>query len=206
MTPGRRGLTVAVGLCLLGSLLVLVTVSRTWVEVVVLRGAVLPETTVGVRGADLVTGLRAVALVGLAGVLALLATRRTGRLLVGALLALCGAAVVALVVRVLGRLEREAVLTERVLALSPVGVRADPSPTAWPLLCLAGGVLLAATGVLVAVRGRRWAEMSPRYDSPAARAPEPAADAGERAVWEALDRGEDPTAASPGNGHDARRD
>ena len=194
MTSGRRGLTVAVALCLLGSLLVLATASAPWAEVVVLRGAVLPDTTVAVQGTDLVPGLRAVALAGLAGVLALVATRRTGRVVVGALVALCGVGVVALVVRVLGRLDRAAVLTERVLALSPVGVRADPAPTPWPWLCLAGGVLLVATGMLVALRGRRWAEMSRRYDAPAARAPDPSPEAGERAAWEALDRGEDPTA------------
>ena len=194
MTPDRRGLTVAVGLCLAGSLLVLLTASRTWVEVVVLRGAVLPETTVAVSGVDLVSGLRAIAAVGLAGVLALLATRRAGRLLVGVLLAACGAAVVVLVVRLLGRLEREAVLTGPVLALSPVGVRADAAATPWPWLCLVGGLLLAAAGVLVAVRGRRWAEMSRRYDAPAARPPASSAEGGERAAWEALDRGEDPTA------------
>ena len=195
MTPGRRGLTVAIGLCLLGSLLVLGTASRTWVEVVVLRGAVLPETTASVRGSDLVTGLRAVGFVGLAGVLALLATRRTGRVLVGALLALCGAAVVGLVARVMGRLYQEALLTEQVLALSPVGVRTDGPATPWPWLCLAGGALLAATGVLVALRGRRWAEMSRRYDAPAAQQEAAPVDGeqAERRLWEALDRGEDPT-------------
>lgn len=197
MTAGRRGLAVAVALCLLGSLLVVLTASRTWVEVVVLRGAVLPDTTVPVQGVDLVTGVRAIGFVGLAGVLALLATRRTGRVLVGGLLALCGAAVVALVARVLGRLEREAVFTEQVLALSPVGVRTDAPATPWPWLCLAGGVLLAGTGVLVAVRGRRWAEMSRRYDAPAARESQDAApvdgELAERRLWEALDRGEDPT-------------
>ncbi len=184
----------AIALCLLGSLLVLGTASRTWVEVVVLRGAVLPDTTVAVRGTDLVTGLRAVAVVGLAGVLALLATRRTGRVLVGVLLALCGAAVVALVSRVVGRLEREALLSQQVLALSPVGVRTDAPATPWPWLCLAGGVLLALTGVLVALRGRRWAEMSGRYDPPTTRAAEPVdGEQAERRLWEALDRGEDPT-------------
>lgn len=197
MTPGRRGLAVAVGLCLLGSLLVLAAASRTWVEVVVLRGAVLPETPVAVRGADLVPGLRAVAFVGLAGVLALLATRRTGRVVVGALLALCGVAVVALVVRVVAQLVREALLTDQVLALSPVGVRADPPATPWPWLCLAGGALLAVTGMLVALRGRRWAQMSRRYEVPAARQdgePPPVdGEQAERRLWAALDRGEDPT-------------
>ncbi|MBC7375655.1 MAG: Trp biosynthesis-associated membrane protein, partial [Frankiales bacterium] len=50
----------------------------------------------------------------------------------------------------------------------------------------------------IAVRGRRWAALSARYDAPAARAEqepdsEVSASRQERALWEALDRGEDPT-------------
>jgi hypothetical protein len=60
--------------------------------------------------------------------------------------------------------------------------------TAWPWLALAGGVLLAAAGLLVTVRGRRWSSLGRRHEPPSAR---PVA---ERDLWEALDRGEDPTA------------
>jgi hypothetical protein len=57
-------------------------------------------------------------------------------------------------------------------------------------------MLLTAAGLLVVVRGRSWAAMSTRYDAPAERSRH-----GEASLWEALDRGEDPTkAGSEGGG------
>ena len=89
----------------------------------------------------------------------------------------------------------------------------------WQALVLLGAVMMVGTGVLVVCRARRLAVMSSRYDSPAragrgspaARPAVPQRSAagtgsGGRAVadsasiWEALSRGDDPTAtgASPG--------
>jgi hypothetical protein len=62
--------------------------------------------------------------------------------------------------------------------------------SAWWILSLAGGVLLAAAGLLTIARGRRWPGMSARYDRPGAAPPtgdDPAS------LWKALDRGDDPT-------------
>ena len=61
----------------------------------------------------------------------------------------------------------------------------------WPALTLAGGVLLLLAGGLIAVRGRRWAGLSSSYDAPTAA---PAAPVTDKGVWDALDRGDDPTA------------
>jgi hypothetical protein len=55
--------------------------------------------------------------------------------------------------------------------------------------------LLVAAGLLIVVRGRSWASMSSRYDAPAQRPRE-----GEASLWEALDRGEDPTKEGTGTG------
>jgi hypothetical protein len=62
--------------------------------------------------------------------------------------------------------------------------------SAWWVLSLVGGVLLAASGLLTAVRGRRWPGMSSRYERPGPARPatdDPAS------LWKALDRGDDPT-------------
>lgn len=72
----------------------------------------------------------------------------------------------------------------------------------WPALCLVGGLLTGAGGALTALRGAGWPAMGARYDRPARRVatePGPAAAGpvtGRRTTeaWDALDRGEDPTA------------
>lgn len=56
---------------------------------------------------------------------------------------------------------------------------------AWPLAALAGALAVAVGGALTAARGRSWPGLGARYERPQA-AP--------RTPWEALDRGEDPTA------------
>ena len=58
----------------------------------------------------------------------------------------------------------------------------------WPLAALAGALAIAAGGALAAARGRTWPGLGARYERPQA-AP--------RTPWEALDRGEDPTAQPP---------
>jgi hypothetical protein len=59
---------------------------------------------------------------------------------------------------------------------------------------VAGGVLLALSGALLALRGPRWSALSARYEAPAARAAERPTGPGDAGTWDALDRGEDPTA------------
>ena len=181
----RRGLVAAVLLCLAGSALLLLAASRTWLEVRTdSLSPVLARTTL-LTGDDLASGVRALALLGLAGVAAVVATRSWGRVAVGALLAVAGAWSVALVGRVVADQEAAA------LREAPAGSLAlvlRESGGAWPYVALLGGLLLTASGLLVVLRGRRWAAMGARYDAPTAKRA-----AGEASLWEALDRGEDPT-------------
>ena len=116
----------------------------------------------------------------MAGLAALAATRARGRVAVGVLLAAAGGGAVAATVRFLA-----------------VGA-APGTGTGWPYAAVGAGLLLGAGGLLVAARGRRWAAMSARYDAPAARAERPGRP--EVAAWDALDRGEDPTAGPPAPG------
>jgi uncharacterized membrane protein (TIGR02234 family) len=194
MSKGQRGeLALTVLLCLLGSCLVLLSAARSWVVLPLEGGALLPDSTLPVQGSELVPGVRALALVGLAGVVALVATRRAGRVLVGGLLALCGLGVVASVVRLQARLDEAVIESAPAREAVAVVLSGSASPTGWVAVSLAGGLLLTVAGGLAAVRGPRWAALSRRYETPAARAEEPVSEPSERSVWEALDRGEDPT-------------
>jgi uncharacterized membrane protein (TIGR02234 family) len=152
-------------------------------------------------GRDLEPLVAALGLVGLAGVVGLLATRRWGRLAVGAVLAAAGLTVaVSSVPRVAapGTGEVHDLLVDSGRA---GGVPADAVVTAtavpaWPLAAALGGFLLVAGGVCVALRSRRWPTMSARYEQPAAARPTPATRdaATDTALWDALDSGHDPTA------------
>ncbi|MEU5939762.1 Trp biosynthesis-associated membrane protein [Micromonospora sp. NPDC047548] len=178
--PGRRELTYAVLLCLAGAGLAFWAATRTWSVDLISRGS-LPSARHGRSGVDLLPWLSALALVGLAGGGAVLATRGKVRRLLGGLLALLGAAVAAgggygLVAAFDGEVSRQ-----------------------WPALCLLGGVLAALGGGLTAARGQRWPAMGARYErrsgtgAPSGADGRPATERGTREAWDALDRGEDPT-------------
>jgi uncharacterized membrane protein (TIGR02234 family) len=183
----RRELQAAVGLLLAGSAVVLLAASRPWGAAVVDQGARLPVRHVQVTGDDLAAGLRALGLVALAGVVALVATKAWGRLLVGALVLGSGLGVVGLALAAGGA----TAVRDHLPADVEAGTVRDVTTTGWPAGAGLGGALVAASGALVLLRGRRWATLSSAYRPPAARAPEPPTT--DKAVWDALDRGEDPT-------------
>ncbi|WP_320067029.1 Trp biosynthesis-associated membrane protein [Micromonospora sp. RTGN7] len=181
----RRELTYAVLFCLVGAGLALWASTRTWSVELTVRPAPLPPVHDARTGAGLLPWLPALAVVGLAGGGAVLATRAAVRRLLGALLLALGVAVAAgggygLVAALDGEVNRQ-----------------------WPALCLVGGVLAALGGVLTALRGADWPAMGARYERPARRVADAApgdAAAGPMTgqqtteAWNALDRGEDPTA------------
>ncbi|MEU4898470.1 TIGR02234 family membrane protein [Streptomyces sp. NPDC044780] len=197
---GRRSsLAIALLAGALGAALVLLATSRKWAEgtASVAQGS-LPQSANG----DDITGLPgALAVVGLAALVAVFAVRRLGRVVVAALLALSGAGIV--ISSVLGASDKAA-LEEKAskvsgLTHSPIH---DVAYTTWPWVAAAGGVLLLLAGVLALGYGRHWPAMSGRYErsGTAGRgrvrrgAPAPDPDRPEE-LWKALDRGEDPTEA-----------
>jgi hypothetical protein len=208
---GRRALALATAACTLASAAALLAVSRTWAVVVTERPSPLPPATDLRTGTSLAPAVTAFALVALAGAGALLATRRAGRAIVSALIALSGLVVV----------------VAAALALPD----ADGARRAWPVVCVAAGAVVAVVGALALARGSRWPSMGTRYeraarpDAPArgeaeakeapaapaagdvdgeagevARTPEesdPARTSRRRSAdqfWDAIDRGDDPTA------------
>jgi len=177
---------------LLGSGLVLVAVARTWVSYDVAALAPLPGRRIEVRGTALAPGLAALGWLGLAAVAALAATRGWGRQLVGLVLAACGVGVIAMTAAVL------ADPAAAVRDASPEGApdRFPVSLGGGPWGVVGGGVLLLLAGLVITARGRRWSGMGARYDAPGPESSAPVA-ATEAQVWQALDRGEDPTEEQP---------
>jgi uncharacterized membrane protein (TIGR02234 family) len=198
----RRELQLALLLVLAGSALLLLGAGRAWVDLALPQPPPLPPSNEVRTGSDLVGGLSPLGLVGLAGVAALAATRGRGRVAVGVLLVVTAVVAAVATLRTVSRGALPALATDRpglqVVTNEPLGF------TAWPWVVVAGAVLLGLGGLLVAVRGQHWAALSARYEPPAARAQRPARP--EVEAWEALDRGEDPTAgeAPDGDPHEPR--
>lgn len=175
--------------------------TRHWQSAVLPRQRPLADDVLDLTGRTVDAAATALALVALAGVVAVLATRGLSRRLVGAVLAVAG---LVLVWRSLAGLR--ALGAARVRALDGAthsGVGVDPSVRPqvtvhplWPVLSGGCGLLVAIAGLLVAARGQAWAGLSARYESSSAESsaesslPQP----GDVALWNALDRGDDPTA------------
>ncbi len=192
----KRSLAPALLLGAAGASLALLAAGRTWARgTAVLAQGELPRT---VTGAD-VTGVPgALAVVGLAALVAVFAVRRVGRIVVAALLALSGLGVTA--AAALGYGDTSALREKAADAVGLAGADVHHvTHTVWPWVAAAGGVLLLLAGVLALVYGRSWPAMSGRYERTpgGARGPRraPAAPDLERPeeIWKSLDRGEDPT-------------
>ena len=206
MTMSSRSREYALTLAVLaiGSVLVLVSYGATWetVQVAVFAGTgPSPTTTVSLTGRELAPLGAAAGLVGLAGVAGILATRRWGRRIVGAVVALSGGAAgsTALAFGLAGGAFVEASLAAR--GLDPASATTAAS-TPWWLAGVAGGLAMLVAGLLAIARGAQWPGLSTRYEREGSTDHRGAqgSDAGTEqgsvggiAAWDALDRGEDPT-------------
>ncbi|MCX5556934.1 TIGR02234 family membrane protein [Streptomyces sp. NBC_00038] len=194
---GRRSLAVALLSGALGAAVALLATRQNWsAGTATVAGGDFPLTA---SGSD-VTGVpAALAIVGLAALVAVFAVRRSGRFLVSALLALSGAGIV--VAAVLGAGDSSA-LDEKAAAASgdTAATAAALSHTAWPYVAAAGGALILLAGLLALRYGRLWPAMSGRYErdgAPRPRKAKPVDPDRPEDIWKALDRGEDPTGPDP---------
>ena len=162
-------MTIAVVVCAAASALVLLAASRVWGEVTTVRPAPLPPTVVRRTGTSLAPWLPALGAVGLAGAGALIATRGVVRTVVGIALTACGLGTV-------------------VVGLLPLGRGASPL---WPIACAFAGIFVAMVGATTVRWGRTWPAMGARFERPAG--PTKRKPASQAELWDALDRGEDPT-------------
>jgi uncharacterized membrane protein (TIGR02234 family) len=192
----RRSYVLTLLACLAGAGLAAYAATRTWSLRVTTRPG-LSDLRTARTGADVEPWLIGLALVALAGTGALLATHGRVRRVLGGLLALAGAGVVA--GAIIGR----------------TGLDAGEASALWPVACALGGAIITVGGLTAARLGHRWPGMSARYERRPVPPPEtrqtapsePLAAAGQetdrpqspdtqvdhRAAWDALDRGDDPT-------------
>lgn len=182
--------------------------TRAWQSVLTPRPRPFHDDFLQVSGRTLDTAPTALALVALAGVIAVLATRGWPRRLVGVVVALAGAGLVwrsLTGLSAVGAARARALVADRHAgvqlgaAVPQVSVHAG-----WAVLSALCGGLAILAGVLIAARGHRWASMSAKYDAPAGdgapAAPPASEEDAERdrlranaQLWSALDRGDDPT-------------
>jgi hypothetical protein len=167
---GRRGLTVTALACAAGAAMVLLAATRSWQDVLTHQVSPLPARTEHRSGTEIAPWLPALGVVALAGAGALFATKGATRLVVGALLALSGAGIAAAALMTLD----------------------DGVKVGWPVLCALGGLVVLVAGVTTIRAGRSWPAMGAKYDRPVAK-PAPKRATSQAELWDALDRGEDPT-------------
>jgi uncharacterized membrane protein (TIGR02234 family) len=202
-----------------GAALVLVALRQTWAHVVTTAPAPLPHGSLPVSGQDLVPVAGALALVSLAALAAVIATRGFARRVVGVVLALSGVAIVVLVSAHLGTAGVLAAAAHAGSATQAGSVTAGggsplssgPVPGGsvtgisvpghvamvslpWRGLAVLGALAVLAAGSLAVWRGARWPAMSSRYDRPGG--PQPPAGTDTATLWESLSSGVDPTEAS----------
>ncbi|MET9469314.1 TIGR02234 family membrane protein [Streptomyces sp. NPDC006544] len=193
---GRRSVAAALLLGALGATVVLLASGRVWARgTAAIGGGSLPLSADG----RAVTGVpAALAIVGLAALVAVFAVRGRGRLLVSALLALSGlGAALAALAYADGReaLDAAAARTTADTAARVAGL----THTAWPYVTAGGAALILTAGVLALWCGHAWPAMGGRYERDGGRAGSPSRRAAvvdpdrPEDLWKALDRGEDPT-------------
>ncbi|MFE7131474.1 TIGR02234 family membrane protein [Streptomyces sp. NPDC057638] len=192
-SPARRTLAPALLLGAAGAAVVLLSGGQIWAEgTASVGGGSIP---LDAEGGD-ITGLpAALAVVGLAALVAVFAVRGAGRILVSGLLALSGAG--AALAAVLGAGDRDALDEEAAKTTGDIAATIDGlTHTAWPYVAAAGGVLILLAGLLALRYGRSWPAMSGRYErqgGPRATTKAPVDPDRPDELWKALDRGEDPT-------------
>ncbi len=171
--------------------------TATWFVVTVAGRA--PVTFDGAQVAPSLTGLALLALAGVAGVVA---TGGVVRRVLGALLGLAGVAVGVIGARALLFSPFATDASGAGLPQPPSGVSVDAlryqptETTVAPLLAVAAAVVLLLVGLAVAVRESRLPRFGARYAAPGSRPVELDPD---RAAWQDLDVGRDPTVDPAGD-------
>lgn len=194
-----------VGLSVLVAILAFASTTQTWIDADV-QGAAVRTAHVMVQGSNAATAVTALALVGLAGVLAAAVAGRIGRFVASTVVVLAGFGVAASCIAV--------IVDPRAAADSSIakatGVAGGPATTVltwFPVAAAVAGTLLALCGILAMVASRRWPTRT-KYDAGSAsrrrgsdasgKAPEDGGEARGAQVdeidgWDRLTRGEDPT-------------
>jgi len=184
-----RTYSVAVALLAVAGVTLLWASGRLWVSAVV-SPAGLPRVDVDVTGTQIAGANSAAALLMIAGIGGIWASRGWWRVGIGALLAAASGWVVASSIGFGLNLPGAAEQAAARVAGVPVSDLTSVAVGLWWWVCLLAGVAGLVGSVLVMGRGRRWSGPARRYERTAAA---PGATMSAAQVWDALDRGEDPT-------------
>lgn len=186
MTPARERLTVVLGVLVAGAGTVLAS-TQTFATAVV-TGV---KDPVVVAGSAAAPSLAPLGIVALALGIALTIAGRIARIVLGVVLVLLGAGIVASALPNL--LDDAAGTTTAIVSatgVSQVGAFVTArSGSAWPAVAVVAGVLALVLGLVVLIRGHRWSTGGRRFraDAPVSRSTDPISE------WDALSRGGDPT-------------
>jgi len=191
-----RSYLVALGLLAVGSGALFLGYGRTWSSTRLTESG-LPSLLVQLTGRDLQPAGAATAILGLAAIAGLVATRRVGRILSGIVLIVVGLLDAFLALR-FGLGERSAIVaavSERAgRDLDPDVVRAATSSSAWWLAAALGGMCFIIAGLLALTQSSVWPTLGSRYErgeQPSGQSVRPAS------AWDQLDEGIDPTLDGP---------
>jgi uncharacterized membrane protein (TIGR02234 family) len=206
-TPGWARKSTVVLLIAVLALAVFGTTTQTWLTVHLdpqqLGQGSAVQNGLQVQGSKAATTVTALALVALAGGLAASIAGKLARWVITGIIVLAAAGIIAAAATVLA--DPLAAAQGSIAAATGVsGSTADVSVTAFPVLAVVAGSLLAAGGLLVVPAGRHWKTRT-KYDAAVqdtggttggAEQGRPAAPAGpvdEIDSWDRLSRGDDPT-------------
>ncbi|WP_052810050.1 Trp biosynthesis-associated membrane protein [Streptomonospora alba] len=189
MTARRAEFAAALGAVTAGAAALTGASGRTWARAEVDLGGPVAAAPVELTGGDIAPTAFAMGMAGLAAVAALAATRGAPRRVLGAIIALFGAAALGSVWRGTRTAAVEQAAAERSTAHG--GIEALHLVALWPGLAAAGAALLVAAGAYTLVRGAAWPAMGSRYDRHSAPGTARPSDPAE--LWKSLDSGADPT-------------
>lgn len=186
MTPARERLIVVAGVALAGAAAVLAS-TQAFASATV-TGV---ESPIVVAGQQAAPALAPVGIVALALALALTIAGRVARVVLGIVLVLLGAGIVALALPsvldpAFGTAGAISTATGVTDIASLVTAR---SGTGWPVVAVVAGIVAGLLGLVVLIRTNRWTTGGRRF-SRTARAVDPTDPIAE---WDALTRGTDPT-------------
>jgi uncharacterized membrane protein (TIGR02234 family) len=189
MSPRRSPAGAVIG-CAIGGLLVLLASGRQWAHTTIPNVAGEGPTKLSATGHVVAPSLPAIGIALLALAAAILASKRWMRRVVGVVIVLLAGAAVGVAISARG--DVSTALKHREVGVQGLAVHA--SANGWWLVATVGGAIAVLAGALTVLRAKDWTAMGAKYDAPGATsAARPAQDPAVVA-WDALDRGEDPTA------------
>jgi Tryptophan-associated transmembrane protein (Trp_oprn_chp) len=185
---GRGSPAAAVVACAVGGLLILLASGRRWAYATLSNPAAGGQSHLSVTGHVVAPALPALGIALLALAAAILAAKGVLRRVVGLLIVLVGGAAIGVAVSAPGSVSSALEHHE----VGAQGLAVHATANGWWVVAAIGGVLAVVAGLLTVLRADRWSGLGAKYDAPST-APKPTKDPAVLA-WDALDRGEDPTA------------